>query len=171
MAAQIRGAALVGQRKFDESIQVLHSAHSAAPTAVQPMAMLVGAYLRLGERDEAEAFVRSVLLASPKNADAWVLLGALQAAHSFDEAKTSFDTAIRSKPENFRGYAALANLYLRRDQQEEAIAALPHYATCGEAGDVANRVRAFPGEDAVSVGAGGCSAWGNANSPAGNALR
>lgn len=124
VADQIRGAALIGQRKFDESIQALHSAHSASPTAVQPMAMLVSAYLRNGQPDEAEAFVRSMLQASPDNADAWVLLGALQAADSLDEAKTSFETATRNQPDNFRGYAALANLHLRKDQPDEAIAAL-----------------------------------------------
>jgi len=113
VADQIRGAALMGQRKFNESIQALHSAHSAAPTAVQPMAMLVSAYLRSGEPNEAEAFVRSVLRASPNNADAWVLLGALQASDSLDDAKASSTTAIDSQPDNPRGHAALANAWAR----------------------------------------------------------
>lgn len=124
VADQIRGAALMGQRKFNESVQALHSAHSAAPTAVQPMAMLVSAYLQSGEPDEAEAFVRSVLRASPDNADAWVLLGALQAADSLDDAKVSFTTAIDSQPQNPRGHAALANVYLTQNMPDDAIAAL-----------------------------------------------
>ena len=78
IADQILGEALAGQDKPEASINVLQNAYSAAPTAVQPMAAVVRAYVRAQQADKAEAFLQSVLQANPSSAAAYTLLGSVQ---------------------------------------------------------------------------------------------
>jgi tetratricopeptide (TPR) repeat protein len=73
------------------------------------------AYLRAKKPEEAEAFLESVLEASPANAEALVLLGSVQASrNAADAATTSFRKAITSQPKNPVGYSALARLHISK---------------------------------------------------------
>jgi cellulose synthase operon protein C len=122
---QILGAALLGQHKFDKSIETLKHAYSATPEAVRPLYPLVTAYVRAGNRDEAEAFLNSVLAASPDNADAHVLLGLLHATKDEPEqAVAAYRMAIERQPENPVGYRALAGHLLASARIDEAEAVL-----------------------------------------------
>src|SRR5690606_9288342 len=85
-SGQILGTALLGQQKFDKSIETLKDAYAATPQAVRPLYSLVAAYVRAGDRDEARQFLASVLEASPDNADAHVLRGLLHALDDQPEA-------------------------------------------------------------------------------------
>ena len=108
VADQIRGAALVGQNKFDESISVLQGAYAASPSASQPMAALVDAYVRAKQPDKAVAFLETVLKANPSNAEAYTLLGLIKlATKQPDEALKDFNTAIAKDPKDINGYRAL----------------------------------------------------------------
>ena len=80
IADQVLGAALLGQRKYDESIAVFQSAVNASPSAVQPMISLVHALVRAQKTDKAIAFLKSTLEANPDNAEAQVLMGSIQLA-------------------------------------------------------------------------------------------
>lgn len=118
---QILAAALTGQKKYEESIQVLQAAHAASPTAVQPMVQLVRTYVRAGKLDEATSFVNNILDASPDNAQAHVLLGSLHlASDRRDEAIASFERAIEKGPGDIAGYGALAALHMRENRLKDA---------------------------------------------------
>jgi cellulose synthase operon protein C len=121
VADQIRGAALAGQNKFNESISVLQSAYDASPSASQPMAALVNAYVRAKQLDKAVAFLETVLKASPSNAEAYTLLGLIElATKQPEEALKNFNTAIAKDPKDINGYRALANFYLSQQKIDAA---------------------------------------------------
>jgi cellulose synthase operon protein C len=122
---QILGAALLGQQKFDQSIETLKDAYAATPQAVRPLYSLVAAYVRAGNLDEAKRFLASVLEASPDNADAHVLRGLLHALNDEPEdAAAAYNLAIERQPETPVGYRALANHLIAGDRTEEAEAVL-----------------------------------------------
>ena len=122
IADQVLGAALLGQRKYDESVAVFQSAVNASPSAVQPMISLVHALMRAQKTDEAIAFLKSTLEANPDNAEAQVLLGSIQlAAGARDQALERFKMAIEKQPTNIVGYQALANLYGREKKFDDAL--------------------------------------------------
>ena len=120
-ADELLGAALAGRNKYDESIQALQSAYASDPSAVRPMDALVTTYLRAGQKDQAIAFLQSALKADPSNAEAYVLLGAIQFEKSPDQARQSFMAAIEKQPKNDKGYRALAGFYLVQKNTEEAL--------------------------------------------------
>jgi cellulose synthase operon protein C len=122
---EILGSALLGQERFDQSIETLKSAYSETPQAVRPMYALVTAYVRSGQTDEAEAFLNSVLTANPDSAEAHVLLGSLHAMKNEpDEAVAAYETAIERQPQNPVGYQALARHLLASGQFNDAEAIL-----------------------------------------------
>ena len=119
---QVLGAALIGQRKYDESIALFQSAVNASPSALQPMVSLVQALMRAQKTDKATAFLKSVLEANPDNADAYVLMGAIQlAVGTRDQAVESFKLAIEKQPRNAAAYQALANLYAGEKKFDKAL--------------------------------------------------
>jgi cellulose synthase operon protein C len=124
-SGQILGAALLGQQKFDQSIETLKDAYAATPQAVRPLYSLVSAYVRAGNLDEAESFLASMLEASPDNADAHVLRGLLHALNDEPaDAAAAYDLAIERQPANPVGYRALAQHLIAGDRIEEAEAVL-----------------------------------------------
>ena len=122
---QIAGAVLLGQKKYDESIETLKSAYTSAPNTVQPMYSLFLAYIQAGKTDEAEAFLQSILTANQNNADAHVLMGSLKLMQKLPkEAEASYKLAIERQPESPVGYVALSKYYLSQKQVAEAEAVL-----------------------------------------------
>ena len=122
---QIAGAVLLGQKKYDESIETLKSAYTSAPNTVQPMYSLFLAYMQAGKTSEAETFLQSVLAANQNNADAHVLMGSLKMFQKLPkEAEASYKLAIERQPESPVGYIALSKHYLSQKQVAEAEAVL-----------------------------------------------
>lgn len=120
-ADQILGAALIGRNKYDEAITALQRAYNAAPSA-QSMNSLVGAFLKANRKEQAIAFLKSVLAKYPDNANALVLLGTTQlSVGATDEAGKNFQAAEQAQPKDPIGYLALANLYIRQKSYDEAI--------------------------------------------------
>ena len=112
IADRIIGTALSGLHKDDQSIAFLQDAVTAAPTAVQPMAALVKAYIKGNQTDKAVAFLQDALRTNPANANAYVLMGWVQVAkHAPDQALKYFKTAIEKQPRDSEGYTALASFY------------------------------------------------------------
>jgi tetratricopeptide (TPR) repeat protein len=86
------------------------------------MNLLVTAFLKAGRKDQASAFLKSVLAQNPSNANALVLLGTTQLANgATDAARSSFLAAVQAQPKNVVGYTALADLYLREKDYDAAI--------------------------------------------------
>ena len=122
IADQVLGAALMGQRKYDESIAVFQSAVDASPSSVQPMVSLVTALLRAHETDRAVAFLKTALHTNPNNAEAHVLMGSIQlSSGASDQARQSFKLAIERQPRSIVGYQALANLYVGEKKYDQAL--------------------------------------------------
>lgn len=125
VADQILGAALSGQNKLEQSIQVLQNAYDAAPKATQPMAALVRAYLQAQQNDRAIAFLRQILKNEPDNVDALVLLGSTQLViGQKDQAEKTFKSAIERQPKATAAYMALANLYTQQKNYDVALTTL-----------------------------------------------
>ena len=121
-ADEIHAAAFAGQEKFAESLASSQDAYNASPGAVQPMADLVGGYLRAQQVDKAESFIRAVLKANPANANALVLLGTIQLAKRDPKlARNNFEAAVKLQPKNPIGYVMLAGLDVRENKVDEAI--------------------------------------------------
>lgn len=118
---QILGAALGGEHKSDASIAAYQSAAASAPSAIQPMAELVKAFVSAKQFDKATAYLQSALKTNPANAQAYVLLGNVQlATNAPDQAVGSFKSAISNQPTNEIGYQALASFYIRQKQLDAA---------------------------------------------------
>ena len=118
---QILAAALSGQGKYDDSIKILEGVQAAAPTATQPMAVLVNTLVRAQKLDQAVSLLQTALKANPANAAAHVLLGSVQLLKNApDQAVQSFKTAIERQPKDMVGYQALAGFYLRSKNLDEA---------------------------------------------------
>jgi tetratricopeptide (TPR) repeat protein len=125
IAEQIRGQALSGQNKLNESVQALQTALQASPNAASPMVALVRTYLRSQKPDEAETFLKGILSANPTNANALVLMSSVQLAKNRPEqALKSIQSAIEQQPRNPIGYSALAELHLRQRNTDRALAAI-----------------------------------------------
>jgi tetratricopeptide (TPR) repeat protein len=122
LADEVKGAALAGQNKFDDSIVALQDAYASAPNAVQPMYALVRTYLRAEKPDQAISFLQSVLKASPSNVEAYVLLGSVQlTTKAPDQAERNFKTAIEKDPKKPIGYRALSDLYVLQKKYVDAL--------------------------------------------------
>lgn len=123
LADQLRGLALSGQNRVNESIQTFQTALKATPGAAQPLTALIRTYLRAQRFDEAEAFLGNLLKANPQNVQALVLLGSVQLARNApDKALATLRLAIEREPGNPVGYAALADALARRGEVEQALA-------------------------------------------------
>jgi tetratricopeptide (TPR) repeat protein len=120
VADEILGAALIGRKKFDDSIAAFQSAYNADPTA-QPMSALVRALVAANKPDQALGFLQSVLKANPGNAEALVLLGSLQLRNQPDQALKNFTAAIKAQPKDVTGYQALSEFYVSQNKGDEAL--------------------------------------------------
>lgn len=121
LADEVRGAALAGQNKIDESIVALEDAHKISPDAIQPVMPLISAYVKQGKSDKAVALLQDMHKRLPNNAEVLVLLGQTQLTQSKDgEAVKSFKDAIAQQPKDVNGYTALANLYSRQKNYDAA---------------------------------------------------
>jgi cellulose synthase operon protein C len=115
IADRIIGTALGAQNKDAQSIAFFQDALAATPTAVQPMASLVKAYVKAKQSDKAIAFLQDVLRADPANANAYVLLGEVQlVSNAPDLALKYFSLAIEKQPKEGEGYIALASFYFHQ---------------------------------------------------------
>jgi cellulose synthase operon protein C len=125
LSSQITAAALAGQNKLDDSIQVLLNANREAPDAKQTQFSLLKAYLSVQRYPEAEDLLKKLLTAEPKNAEAQVYLGVVQMnTKRPDEAKASFLAAIASEPQNPVGYRALSEMQVNAGDMEAALETL-----------------------------------------------
>jgi cellulose synthase operon protein C len=125
LASQITAAALAGQNKLEDGIQVLLKANSEDPSSVQTRFSLVRAYIKAKKFGEAEEYLKTLLLAEPQNAEARTLLGVVQFnAGQLDLAKLSFEAAIAMDPTKNIAYRALADFHLREGKPELAAQSL-----------------------------------------------
>jgi len=122
---RIKGIALQGQQKFDQSIQAFEQSQQAAPDAFRPMASLVDAYYRSGEPEKAEAFLKSVLETSPENVFAHVLLGQLYSEMGRKgDADAILTQAVERSPKSSMAFTALSRLKALHGDEDASLAVL-----------------------------------------------
>ena len=122
LSSQIAAAALVGQKRIDESVQILLDANRQNPTSAVSRFALVRAYLRSSKFKEAEEYLNTILVAEPSNSEARTFMGIVQAnTNRKDLAKLSFEAAIASDPAQSASYRAYADFQMREGQAEAAI--------------------------------------------------
>jgi cellulose synthase operon protein C len=122
LADQIFGTALLGRARYDQAIAVFTAAYDRNPTASQPLNSLVAALQKANKIDEAAALLKSILAKSPQNADALVLLGAIELKRGgIDQARTRFSAAVEAQPKALVGYEALASFHVAQKDYKEAI--------------------------------------------------
>ena len=118
---RIIAAALSGQERYAESIDILKDLTSRSQNLILPMAELVQTYLRAKEPEKAEEYLNGVLADDPGNAQAKVILGLLYMATSRpDDSEKTFKSIIASDPKSLEAYTALSRLYISLDRMEEA---------------------------------------------------
>ncbi|WP_161974001.1 tetratricopeptide repeat protein [Hwanghaeella grinnelliae] len=122
---RIKGIALQGQQKFDQSVRAFEQSQQAAPDAFRPMASLVDAYYRSGEPEKAEAFLKSVLETSSDNVFAHVLLGQLYSElDRKEDAEQVLLEAVESNPKSAVAYTALSRFKSLQGDRDGALAVL-----------------------------------------------
>ena len=125
LADQVLGAALFGQRKFEEGLAIYQHAVDADPAAVQPMAALVNALVRAGKVERAIDFLKSAIQANPESANPYVLMGMVESTTgASDQALQSFKLAILKQPDDPFGYQGLANFYIGQKKFDDALQVL-----------------------------------------------
>lgn len=124
-AEWIRAAALSGQEKFAETLDVLQEIAEGSDDAGSAMAAMVGTHVKAGQTAEAVVFVETQLARNPTDAQANLLRGVLhQLAGEADKAEERYRTAIAARPDNPSNYARLARFYLADRRREDAARAL-----------------------------------------------
>ena len=124
-ANQLQGAVDMARNQFDSSIAAYKKAYELSPEETQPMVALVGSYLRAGKLKEAQAFLQSVLAASPDNLGARLLQARLAAqAGDAKAAQAGFDAVLQRDPKNAQAYLGQLGLLTSAQKLDEADALL-----------------------------------------------
>lgn len=121
LADQILGAISAGKNDTEGAITAFKRAHNAAPNDSQPIVAVVRTYLRAGKKNEAIAFIDSVLKDNPNNVDAALIKGQIHlSSGNMLEAQKLFSTVIQTNPKNASAYQQLAIAQQRLNQKEAA---------------------------------------------------
>jgi len=121
LSSQIRGLVYTAQSDFDRGIEAFQLAQSQQPNEFKPMASLVGVYLRAGKRDEAEAFLNSVISLNDKNLNALVLLGSVyEFFREETKAEQTYRKTIALAPKRVDLHLKLIRMFMRAKSFEKA---------------------------------------------------
>lgn len=125
LAEDILATSLIGQQRFDESINLLRSRQNAATSAAQPMNNLVVAYLRAGRMADAESFLKSVLEVNDRSTEAYMLMALVKRSQGdVSGAELNYQKAIDTDPDNAALYVELARLQVEQNLLDKANATL-----------------------------------------------
>lgn len=108
------------KKKSLQSVDSLKQAYASEPTA-KNLSVLIQAFLRAGQSQQAHAYLSGILVKTPTNVDAMTLQGQLF-MHESDYAKAEqvFKTLVDKAPENPVGYRMLSSVYLHNNKLKEA---------------------------------------------------
>jgi len=116
------GLALIGDRRYRESIDILNIALELDPDHLQSLVAVGDAYLKLGDLAEAKAgYFRALKFRAEYPAALDGLARVAEAAAEYDQAIELFRRAIASNRGFAPAYTHLGDLYLRQGKFEEAV--------------------------------------------------
>tara|TARA_R110002096_G_scaffold416576_2_gene619440 strand:- start:282979 stop:285336 length:2358 start_codon:yes stop_codon:yes gene_type:complete len=122
IGSEIEGLALSGQQNYEQSIQSFRNAYSSSGGSNRPLAALIGAYNRAGQRDEAVKFLETILTEDADNYQALILLGQLHMANQEGElAVSAFEKAIVAQPARDAAYMNLISYYYSQGKMDIAM--------------------------------------------------
>jgi tetratricopeptide (TPR) repeat protein len=120
-ADRIRAAALSGQEKFVEALDLLHQIAENPDRAGSTMGAIVQTYVNAGQIERAVTFVENQLVKTPEDPLALRLRGALhQIAGEADEAEARYRAVIAARSDSPGEYEVLARFYLAENRGAEA---------------------------------------------------
>ncbi|MEL6219005.1 MAG: tetratricopeptide repeat protein [Pseudomonadota bacterium] len=122
---RLLAAALAGQERYDETIDILEQAGDESGRADAYLSALVATHLRNDDLPAAEAVVEKALEAEPNNDDALRLKATLALVNNDREgALALFQQAIAAAPDAAPNHVALFRFYAQSGDRDAAIAAL-----------------------------------------------
>lgn len=123
-ADRVMAAALTGQERFSESINLLQQMSSGdAGARDSNMAALVSVYVRANQPDQARAFLDSVIADNPGNLQALFLRAALHKYQGeLPQAETIYQDILTRAPTVAAAYTGLADHYQSTGRPTEALA-------------------------------------------------
>ncbi|EAR59922.1 tetratricopeptide repeat protein [Neptuniibacter caesariensis] len=124
-AEQIRGAALLGQKRNLESIEAFERAYEASQSKVKPMRALVGSYVAAKQIDNAVSFLKSVLEKDTDNREALSLLAQVYfLIDKREEAEKLLVEGMNNYPKEGTFYRQLSGFLSRESRISEALEVL-----------------------------------------------
>jgi tetratricopeptide (TPR) repeat protein len=108
------------KKKSVQSIDSLKQTYASDPST-KNLSVLIQAYLRAGQNQQAYTYLNSILLKTPNNVDAITLQGQLFMHESeYTKAEQVFKTLLEKTPDNLVGYRMLSSVYLHNNKFKEA---------------------------------------------------
>jgi len=122
---RILAASFYGQRRFDETIDILKSQMDMPGADGSGLSALVASYSQAGRAAEAESFLKDLVARNPKNDEAVTLLGRLAIVTGDPvEAERHLRQAVAIAPQDVAHYATLAQFLQNENRPEDAADAL-----------------------------------------------
>ena len=120
-AQRIRAAALSGQDRFDESIEILSDVVDPAAEDFSSLAQLVDTFVRSGRSTDAISAIDQALSSQPENVAALILKSRVaERGDDLDAAEQSLVAAVRTAPTSARAVVDLSRFYSRQGRLDEA---------------------------------------------------
>jgi len=120
------GQCYARMHQYEKAIEEFHSAAALDARMVAPWVSLAGAYFLEAKYAEGEDAARRALEIDPANGNARYFLGRLLAVEGRD-LPTAVELLRKSADQYPAAHLALANIYLKQDQTEEALGELRGY--------------------------------------------
>ncbi len=118
---RILGAAYAGLEDYSGVVSALEQENARAPLEARPLATLVGAHMRTGAPEKAEALLRENIANNPENYAARMLLARVFLQQDRrDDARAVLEQAIETDPTAFAGYELLYRVHLQEERKDEA---------------------------------------------------
>lgn len=121
LAERIKSAAYAGLGDYDRMIDTLSAQNENEPLASQPLATLVGAYIRSDRADEAQELLSRIIDTQEDSYDAHILLAQVYGSkQQTQDAVDILNAATERDPARPEAYELLYRFYQRSNQSEEA---------------------------------------------------
>lgn len=133
LAERLSAAALLGQQRGDEGIEILESLANSDNADPTSLTSLVRALLAGGEDERAETFLRDRMAQSGPDTQSLVLLASILSNRGeLEEAEALLKQAIELSPGNAAAYASLARIYNSQGRSDASTALLQQGLTSNE---------------------------------------
>lgn len=108
----LQGRTYLRKKDLKKAIESLEKSHKLAPSGIEVLSSLIGAYVAMDDADKAKAYVEEHLKAYPEHAHAQELLGTLYAREGDgDRAVAILEKLLEAQPARISTYRVLTRIY------------------------------------------------------------